>query len=83
MRLRRDVGTWIDSDVSLLGIRLGPILPTIAIDRVRLPAVFPADSGYRQIIATARPRGARLLTADRAILDYAGGGHMAVINASC
>ena len=83
LHLGRDVGSWIDSVVSLPGIRLMPILPTIAIDSVRLPGVFHADPADRMIIATARYHGLPLLTADRAILEYAADGHVGVIDASC
>ena len=79
LRLGRDVGSWIDSVLSLPGIRLMPILPAIAIDSVRLPGVFHADPADRLIIATARHHGAPLLTADRAIRAYAAGGHVSVI----
>ncbi|MCY4602173.1 MAG: type II toxin-antitoxin system VapC family toxin [Acidobacteria bacterium] len=82
LHLGRDVGSWIDSVVSLPGIRLMPILPTIAIDSVRLPGVFHADPADRMIIATARYHGAPLLTADRSILEYAADGHVSVIDAS-
>ena len=82
LRLGRDVGSWLDSVVSLPGIRLMPILPAVAIDSVRLPGVFHADPADRLIIATARHHGVPLLTADRAILEYAAGGHVGVIDAS-
>ena len=82
LRLNRDVGAWIDAALGLPGIRLAPILPAIAVDSVRLPGMFHADPADRLIVATARHHGAPLLTADRAILEYAAGGHVSVIDAS-
>ena len=82
LQLGRDVGVWIDSALSLPGVRLVPILPAIAIDSVRLPGAFHADPADRLIVATARHHDAALLTADRAILEYAGDGHVRVIDAS-
>ena len=82
LHLGRDVGVWIDAALRLPGIRLAPILPAIAIDSVRLPGAFHADPADRLIVATARHHGAALVTADRAILEYAGGGHVRVIDAS-
>ncbi len=80
--LGRDVGVWIDAALGLPGVRLAPILPAIAIDSVRLPGTFHPDPADRLIVATARHHGAPLLTADRAILEYAGGGYVSVIDAS-
>ena len=82
LRLGGDAGVWIDKALSLPGVHLAPIRPVIAIDSVRLPGVFHADPADRLIIATARYHGAPLLTADRAILTYASGGHVRVIDAS-
>lgn len=82
LRLGRDVAVWIDTALGLPGVRLIPIAPALAIDSVRLPGSFHADPADRLIIATARHCSAPLLTADRAILDYAAGGHVSVIDAS-
>ena len=59
-----------------------PIEPAISIDGVRLPGSFHADLADRFIVATARHCGAPLLTADRAILEYAAGGRVRTIDAS-
>ena len=82
LRLGSDVSVWIDTALALPGIRLVPIEPAIAIDSVRLPGSFDADPADRFIVATARYCSAPLLTADRAILDYAVGGHVRTIDAS-
>ena len=59
-----------------------PIEPAIAIDSMRLPGNLHADPADHLIVATARYRSAPLLTADRAILDYAAGGHVRIVDAS-
>ena len=82
LRLGCDVAVWIGTALDLPGIRLMPIEPAIAIDSVRLPGSFHADPADRFIVATARHYSAPLLTADRAILEYAGGGHVRTLDAS-
>ena len=61
---------------------LRPLLPSIAIDAVRLPGELHADPADRMIIATARAANFPLLTADGAILAYGARGHVAAIDAA-
>ena len=82
LRLGCDAAVWIDTALDLPGVHLIPIEPAIAIDGVRLPGSFHADPADRFIVATARYCGAPLLTADGAILKYAAGGHVSVVDAS-
>ena len=82
LRLGRDVAAWIDAVLALPGVGLVPIEPAIAVDSVRLPGAFHADPADRLIVATARCCGAPLLTADRAILDYAAAGYLGAIDAA-
>ncbi len=81
LALGRDAASWFEAALSLPGLVLAPLLPAIAVDSVRLPGAFHADPADRLIIATARHTGAVLLTADRAILDYAAAGHVTAIDA--
>ncbi|MBB4190766.1 PIN domain nuclease of toxin-antitoxin system [Rhizobium aethiopicum] len=81
LALGDDVGRWIDSALSLPGLQLAPIEPSIAIDSVRLPGEFHADPVDRIIAATARFHRAPLLTADQAILSYGARGHLQVVAA--
>ena len=67
--------------LSLPGVDLLRIEPAIAVDSVRLPGVFHADPADRLIVATARYWPATLLTADRAILQYADAGHLEAVDA--
>ena len=82
MRLALEVGAWMETLLGARGIDLLPIEPAIALDSVRLPGDFHADPADRLIVATARYWRAPLLTADRAILDYAADGHMQAMDAS-
>ena len=82
LRLALEVGAWMETLLGARGIDLLPIEPAIALDSVRLPGDFHADPADRLIVATARYWRAPLLTADRAILDYAADGHMQAMDAS-
>jgi len=81
LRLDRDVAEWIDTVLKLPAFRLLPIQPAIAVGSVRLPGAFTSDPADRLIVATARHHGARLLTADRAILDYGATGQVRTTDA--
>ena len=65
-----------------------PAWQTIALDApaamesVNLPGNFHGDPSDRFLIATARLNGLAILTADRAILDYAAEGHLKSIDAA-
>lgn len=82
LALARDTADWIATALSTPGLSLAPLEPAIAVDSVRLPGAFHADPADRLIIATARHRGAVLLTADRAILDYGATGQVRVVDAA-
>jgi len=81
LKLGREVGSWLNAALGLPGFRIAPIEPALAVDSVRLPGGFHADPADRLIIATARFFGIPLLTADKAILDYAADGHVQAENA--
>ena len=81
LRLSREVREWIMAALALPAIELLPIEPAIASESVRLPGALHADPADRFIVATARHYGAPLLTADYAILTYAAGGHVQIIDA--
>ena len=81
LRLDRDVVEWIEAVLDLPGLRLLPVEPAIAVASVRLPSAFTRDPADRLIVATARHHDGRLLTADRAILDYGAAGHVRTVDA--
>jgi PIN domain nuclease of toxin-antitoxin system len=80
--LGKEAGAWLDEALALPGVRLTPLLPSIAVDSVRLPGDVHADPADRIIIASARHVGVPLLTADKDILRYGAAGYVAVKDAS-
>lgn len=74
--LARDVQSWVDEVLALPGLRLAPLLPALAVASSRLPGDMRGDPADRIIVATARHLGACLMTADRALLQYAAAGHL-------
>jgi len=80
--LKKDVAGWVKQALALPSLLLAPLDPAIALDSVNLPGEFHNDPADRIIMATARHHNAPLLTVDRAILDYARNGHVAVVDAS-
>ena len=80
--LGKEAGAWIGEALALSGVHLTPLLPSIAVDSVRLPGEAHGDPADRIIIASARHVGVPLLTADKAILRYGEAGYVAVQDAS-
>jgi len=76
LALGQDVRTWIDNVIGLDGLEIAELLPHISLDAVSLPGSFHPDPADRMIVATARYHQAKLVTADRQILDYAAQGHL-------
>lgn len=76
-----EAGAWIAAALALPGISLLPLLPSIALDSVRLPGDMHADPADRMIVASARHLGVPLVTADRALLSYSAQGHVLSVDA--
>ncbi len=81
LTLDRDVGEWVDTAVSIPGIRLEPISPEIAVASTRLPGNIHSDPADRLIAATARHLGALLITDDQLLLNYGTAGHLKTLKA--
>jgi len=63
---------WITRALAAPGLRVVPLARAVLFDSVELPGdSAPRDPFDRVIIATARQEGMTLVTADRAILDWA------------
>jgi PIN domain nuclease of toxin-antitoxin system len=62
---------WIETAVSVSGIRTVELTPRILVESTRLHGKAHGDPADRILIATARDIGARLVTCDRRILRYA------------
>ena len=73
--------TWIQAALRAPGSRLLDLTPRIAVESTRLPADPPGDPADRILMAGARVESARFVTCDRRILEYAGRGHLAVLDA--
>jgi PIN domain nuclease of toxin-antitoxin system len=80
--LSMDCSTWVERALAAPGIELVAISPTIAIQSTRLPGNLSGDPADGMLVATARAHGARLVTRDRRLIDYATGGHLAVLDAT-
>lgn len=70
---------WFDDFVRGAKFRVAPLLPEVLIASSYLPGAPPKDPIDRIIIAAARQEKLTLITRDRAIVDYAGSGHLRVI----
>ena len=82
LHFTRSVEQWIEGALHLSGIRLAELTADIAIDAGHIPKAALGDPMDRLLVATARRLGATFVTADRAILAYARGGHVRVHDAS-
>jgi PIN domain nuclease of toxin-antitoxin system len=80
--LHRDVMEWVRGALSFAGVTLVPLEPEIAVASTCLPWEMHADPADRILVATARHLGATLVTADRALLEFARAGHFKGMDAS-
>lgn len=79
--LALELEEWVRRGLSAPGVRLAELSPEVLVESTRLPGQAHGDPADRMLIATARRLGAALATRDEAILSYAGGGHLAVLDA--
>jgi len=77
--LDRPCWEWVEYASATPGQRLVPISPRIAFEASRLPGLIHGDPADRIIAATARDLGARLLTRDDKLLQYAAQGHIQLV----
>ena len=68
VRLRLPVRQWLDEATAPPLVERVPISPAIAAETTTLPAHFHRDPGDRIIVASARVKGATLLTHDERII---------------
>jgi PIN domain nuclease of toxin-antitoxin system len=61
------------------GVTLAAMPPRVLMDSSFLPGAPPRDPADRIMAATARAYGYRLMTRDRALLDYGEEGHVEVL----
>jgi PIN domain nuclease of toxin-antitoxin system len=70
IELDRDIGTWIRQALAQPGVAVLQLDPKAAVDAALLPAEFAGDPADRLIYATARDRGASLVTRDERIRAF-------------
>jgi PIN domain nuclease of toxin-antitoxin system len=76
--LSRSPIVWFE-EMFDFGVTLAAMPPSILLDSSFLPGGPPRDPADRIMAATARAYGYRLITRDRALLDYGEAGHLEVI----
>jgi PIN domain nuclease of toxin-antitoxin system len=72
---------WVAEALTVPGLQVAPLSPSIALHSTRLPGEFHGDPADRILVATAIIDGARLLTKDRQILEYGRKNHVNVLSA--
>ncbi|HEX5476166.1 MAG TPA: type II toxin-antitoxin system VapC family toxin [Vicinamibacterales bacterium] len=73
LRLTRLPSEWVRESIERSALRVFDLDPAAAIDAGSIPGTALADPIDRLLVATARRTGARFLSADQRILDYAAG----------
>jgi PIN domain nuclease of toxin-antitoxin system len=69
--LDREVRRWVEQALTRPGLEAIPLSPRVAVDAALLEREgFAPDPADRLIYATARHRGARLITRDAAIREF-------------
>jgi PIN domain nuclease of toxin-antitoxin system len=81
INLHRDALEWVRAAVGMPGVGLTPLSPDVAVGSSQLPFEMHSDPADRILVATARHLGATLVTADRALLAIAKGGHFRALDA--
>jgi PIN domain nuclease of toxin-antitoxin system len=73
---------WLDKTMKHPAWQTIPVDVAAAVESVNLPGDFHNDPADRFIVAAARLQGFAVVTADRAILEYAKAGHVKAIDAA-
>ncbi|NNM83398.1 MAG: type II toxin-antitoxin system VapC family toxin [Burkholderiales bacterium] len=71
---------WVESALSLPGLRLIDLDPGIAVASSRLPGEIHVDPADRILAATARSKNAVLATADLRLIEYGKSGYVRVLD---
>ncbi|MFW5688526.1 MAG: type II toxin-antitoxin system VapC family toxin [Spirochaetota bacterium] len=78
VRFSVPVSTWLDEALETPGLNLLQIDARIAAESAALPGTFEGDPVDALLVAAARTLGARLYSADPAIISYSNQGHVDV-----
>jgi PIN domain nuclease of toxin-antitoxin system len=76
IELTRPLDLWLRENTA--GLSMLDLSLDVVLESTRLPGTFHKDPADRFIVATARVHDLVLVTGDKLILDYAGGGHVKV-----
>jgi PIN domain nuclease of toxin-antitoxin system len=76
--LSRPPHVWFDEMIES-GVQLAPMPPAVLLESSFLPGARFGDPADRILAATARAYSYRLMTRDKALLDYGEAGHLEVI----
>jgi PIN domain nuclease of toxin-antitoxin system len=68
--LDRPLDEWLDLALALPGLQVAELTRPIVVEGCRLPQPFLGDPADQLIVATARDRGATVVTKDERILTY-------------
>lgn len=79
LQLRVSPDVYVRRTFKMRGLTTVPLTPEIAIASTLLPGTLHGDPADRMLIATAREHGYRLVTRDRAILEYGEKGFLAAV----
>lgn len=82
VRFTLQIDEWVRRALTAPGVRMAEITAEIAIDSTRLPEPAHGDPADRLLVATARRRGASLLTRDARILAMGDAGILSVVDAA-
>ncbi len=77
--LAQDTGLWFERFCALPSVTLAAMPVSVLVASTTLPGTPPHDPADRIIIATARAFGYVLTTRDAEIQEYAGQGHVRVV----
>lgn len=70
MTLDRPLDDWLDDALAQDGLQVLEMTRAVLVDSCRLPGIFHGDPADQIIVATARRRGATIVTADTRIREY-------------
>lgn len=79
LKLVIDPLVWFRRMTALPGLAISQLTDEVLMASSFLPGSPPRDPADRIVIASARERGAAVMTRDKSILAYAGEGHVAAI----
>ena len=81
LRFNAPCQTWVNEALNAPKLSLLPLSPEIAVESSYLPGTIHGDPADRILVATSRRLGARLVTRDKLLHDYARRGFVDILEA--